>query len=201
MAEKKIDMNVLKSILNRQGGDNGSRTMKEQPVADDALVAVMIQRATDRACEGGDENEDQRHSSESCHEFHGVSRLEQWCDMCLFDVAIKSIQGDAQVASQSPAPPDDEPFELDRLAQEQPRLLRQLAQIIGSRDLCYREPDDGAWTQVLAPSERRRIARMLNEIAATSPPRAQEWYEYPTTDDVMNHLRAARKRRTVREPR
>lgn len=62
--------------------------------------------------------------------------------------------------------PDDEPYELDRHAKEPARLLRQLAQVVGARDLFYSEGDSG-WTQAFTASERRRIARTLNEIAVT----------------------------------
>lgn len=59
-------------------------------------------------------------------------------------------------------------FELDRLAQETPRLFRQLAQIIGSRDLFYQEPE-GDWMQAFTARERRRMANKLNEAAAVTP--------------------------------
>jgi hypothetical protein len=95
---------------------------------------------------------------------------QQWCDQFSAEAVkangLRVALDEARKARDEKAEAELEPFELDRHAKEPARLLRQLAQVVGARDLFYPEPDDGGWTQAFTATERRRIARTLNEFAA-----------------------------------
>lgn len=71
-----------------------------------------------------------------------------------------------------------------------PRLLRQLAQIVGSRDLFY--SDDSGWTQIFTKAERQGIARTLNEIAAPDPARVSSPEEGTAIGSARETLLAER---------
>jgi hypothetical protein len=55
------------------------------------LVRVMTDRCVDRSCEGGDTDAAQADSSEQCRDYYGLFRVDDWCDMCLFNESIKRL--------------------------------------------------------------------------------------------------------------
>jgi hypothetical protein len=56
------------------------------------VALVMTERCIDRSCEGGDTNSAQAASSEQCRDFYGKQRVDEWCDMCLFNEAIAGLE-------------------------------------------------------------------------------------------------------------
>ena len=70
------------------------------------LVRVMTDRCVDRSCEGGDTDSAQANSSEQCRDYYGPSRVDDWCDMCLFNEAIKLLELPELAAERRPVEPE-----------------------------------------------------------------------------------------------
>lgn len=54
------------------------------------LREVAIQRCVDRACEGGDEDQNQANASEVCRQWHGAD-FEKFCDPCLLSAVLLAL--------------------------------------------------------------------------------------------------------------
>jgi hypothetical protein len=142
--------------------------------SDGALIGVMMQRCVDRACEGGDENETQGGSGESCLEFYGDGvDLVCWCDMCLMSASINTIQALKEGKSDDAvARPDGET--LDGLRAQNSDLRRALATaeqhletVKGERDQVRKEKNDAvarAGEPVTLPPERATAPTDLPDL-------------------------------------
>jgi len=91
---KKENELLRASVPSTASGPTGSpRSPQPDGAARPAdIVRVMIDRCVDRSCEGGDSDSAQAASSEQCRDYYGASRVDEWCDMCLFNEAIKRLQ-------------------------------------------------------------------------------------------------------------
>jgi hypothetical protein len=77
-----------------------------------------------------------------------------WIGACDAILALPALAGDA------------EDFETGRLSSETPKLLRQVAQVIGSRELAFPDYEAISYTEAWTAGERKRIARTLITLAA-----------------------------------
>jgi hypothetical protein len=183
------------------------------------ILRVMIDRCVDRSCEGGDYNSAQAATSEQCRDYYGARRVDEWCDMCLFNEAIKALEQHVS-AHASPERPTTFDFtaHLARQAEFSERTFGPGVRTAGvvdhiRKELCEIEAKphdlsewidvvilglDGAWRVGYTPEQ---IVAAL--VAKQAKNEARTWPDWHTAEPgkAIEHVRATPERpRTTEIP-